>query len=623
MEQIAARLDDRLGLLTGGSRAASGRHQTLLAAIDWSYNLLAEAEKALFRRLSVFSGGWTLEAAEAVCASNDVARTDVLELLSGLVDKSLVLADERHGHQRYRFMVTLLDYAQRRLQQTDEQAPLQRIHAEFFTEYALKSDAQLMNPDQDIWLERLNLEHDNMRAALNWASEYDLQLALSLAGSLGRFWYLQGYWGEGRRWLAGLLEREAAYLHSGPRVRALNAAARLVQQQGDHAAVRSIVEEALILARECGDEHETAVALNTAAIGYGDQGEFAEARACLEQSLAIRRRLGNRSALAITLNNLGILAAQQGEYRTARTLFDESLATFREVEDKHGIAMALVNCGDLSSRMGDHAAARLLLEESLALARNLGDKALMPVALNTLGELVCRQGEHEAARALNEEGLAISRQVGDRRLVAATLLCLGAEAEHLGAYGEARSNFEKTLSLLREFDYKPKIGVALNCLGRLAVRHEDNAGARLHHEESLAMFQRMGMRHGIAESLLGLADIARSEGDQEPALALYRKSLAMLLDIGDQTQLPRLLENIGASLLVKGQAERAVLLWGASQAFRERTSTCRPPNERAEYEQHLECARRDLDHERFAAAWATGRAMTFEQAVSCAMSEEL
>ena len=313
VEQIASRLDDRLGLLTGGSRAASGRHQTLLAAIDWSYNLLAEAEKALFRRLSVFSGGWTLEAAEAICASDGVARTDVLELLSGLVDKSLVLADERQGHQRYRFMVTLLDYAQRRLQQTEEQAALQRIHAEFFAEYALKSDAQLMNPDQDVWLERLNLEHDNMRAALNWAAEHDVQLALSLAGSLGRFWYLEGCWEEGRRWLTDLLSHEGAALHSGWRVKALNAAARLVQHQGDLAGARSIVEEALTLARERGDEHEAAVALNTAAICHGDQGEFAEARACLEQSLAIRRRLGNRSVVAITLNNLGILASQQGE----------------------------------------------------------------------------------------------------------------------------------------------------------------------------------------------------------------------------------------------------------------------------------------------------------------------
>ena len=165
---------------------------------------------------------------------------------AGLVDKSLVLADERQGHQRYRFMVTLLDYAQRHLQQTDEQAALQRIHAEFFTEYTLRSDAQLMNPDQGVWLERLNLEHDNMRAALSWASEHDVQLGLSLAGSLGRFWYLQGYWGEGRRWLEGLLEREGAHLHSGRRVKALNAAARLVHYQGDHAAARSIVEEALI-----------------------------------------------------------------------------------------------------------------------------------------------------------------------------------------------------------------------------------------------------------------------------------------------------------------------------------------------------------------------------------------
>jgi tetratricopeptide (TPR) repeat protein len=623
VDQILTKLHDRLGLLTGGSRTAAGRHQTLVAAIDWSYNLLSAAERQLFRRLAVFSGGWTLEAAEAVCAGDGVARTEMLALLAGLVDKSLVLTEDPQGYQRYRLMMTVLEYAQKCLRQTDEQPALQRMHAQFFTAFAIEGEAHLMSPGQEVWLERLNIEHDNIRAALKWASSDDVQLALRLGAALGRFWYLQGYWSEGRGWLADLLELEGAHLHPGPRVQALNAAARLIQQQGDHAAARSIAEEALILARKCGDEREVAVALNTVAINHGIEGDFAAARVLLEESLAIRRRLGNKGVIALTLNNLGVLATFQAEYMTARGLFHESLAIFREIEDKHGIAMALVNCGDLLGRTGDDAVARSLVEEGLALARSVGDKALIPIALNTLGDLVCRQGEHETARVLNEEALEVSRQVGDKRLVAAALLSLGIEAEHREANAEARSAFEATLTLLRDLGHKPKIAVALNLLGRVAARDGDYAGAQSFHEESLEMCRRMGMRDCMAESLLGLANIAHLQGDHGSALALCRQSLAILLEIRDQRELPRLLEKIALLLILQRKPAPGASLCGAAQAIRERTTISRPPNDRAEYEQHVEWSRRELGHERFTVAWASGHAMTLEQAISYALKEEL
>jgi non-specific serine/threonine protein kinase len=621
VDRILAKLHDRLGLLTGGSRTATGRHQTLLAAIDWSYNLLNAAERTLFRRLAVFSGGWTLEAAEAICAGDGVARTDVLELLSGLVDKSLVLTEEWREYQRYRLMMTVQEYAQNCLRQTDDQPALERAHVQFFTAFAVEGEAHLMSPGQEVWLQRLNAEHDNIRAALKWASTNDVELALRLGAALGRFWYLQGYWGEGRGWLEALLELEGGHLHPGPRAQVLNATARLIQQQGEHEPARSIAEEALRLARTCGDEREVAVALNTAAINHGMEGDFAAARVLLEESLAIRRRLGNKGVIALTLNNLGVLATLQAEYMTARALLHESLGTFREIEDKHGIAMALVNCGDLVGRTGDEVVARSLVEEGLALARSVGDKALIPVALNTLGELVCRQGEHETARALNEEALEVSRQVGDKRVVAATLLSLGIETEHREAYAEARRAVETTLTLLRELGHKPKIAVALNCLGRIATRDGDYAGGKLFHEESLEMCRRMGMRDCMAESLFGLASVAQRQGDHRSALALCRQSLAILLDIGDQRELPHLLEKIALLLILQRQTAPGASLYGAAQALRERTNITRPPNDRVEYEQHVEWSRRELGDERFTAAWADGRAMPLEQAISCALND--
>jgi len=623
VDQIFARLHDRLGLLTGGSRTATARHQTLLAAIDWSYNLLSAVERTLFRRLAVFRGGWTLDAAETICAGDGVARGDVLELLSGLVDKSLVLTEERRGYLRYRFMVTLGEYAQKWLRQSDEGTAVQRTHAEFFTEIAEQGDTHLMSPDQKVWLDRLNIEYDNIRAAMNWAAFADLRLALRLGAALYRFWYVRGYWGEGRRWITDLLELEGTQLHSDLRAQALNTAAQLALLQGDHATARTTVEEALMLARRCGDERHTAIALNTAAALESVQGEFGRARSLLEECLAIRRRTGNKALIALTLSNLGILATLQTDYVTARALFDESLATFRAIEDKHGIVMALVNSSDLLGRIGDHGATRAVVEEGIALARSLGDRALLPNALNALGEVVCRQGDHETARVLNEEALQIARQVGNRGEEAVALLSLGVEAEHREAYTIARSAFETTLTLLRDLGDKPKMAVALNCLGRIAARNGDPAGARLFHEESLEMCQRMGMRDCMAESLLGLANVAHLQADHGSALALCRQSLGILREIGDQREFPRLLEKIGLLLTLQRQPAPGASLCAAAEAIRERATIARPPNDSAEYEQYVESSRRELGNERFTAAWASGRAMTLEEAISYALKEQL
>ena len=212
VEQIADRLGDRLKLLRGGSRTSLPRHQTLLAAIDWSYNLLSETEKTLFRRLAVFSGGWTLEAAENVCVGEPVDRDNLLELLSGLIDKSLVLLDERDGQQRYRFMMTLLEYAQERLLQTQEAAAIYRAHAGFFSALVLEGESRSMSAGENTWLDRIKLEYDNIRSASSWISKEEPEAGLRLAAALWRFWYLNGYLA-GRPPMAGGDADTAAGIH--------------------------------------------------------------------------------------------------------------------------------------------------------------------------------------------------------------------------------------------------------------------------------------------------------------------------------------------------------------------------------------------------------------------------
>jgi predicted ATPase len=619
VEQIAARISDRLTLLTGGSRTALPRHQTLLAAIDWSYNLLSESEKILFRRLSVFSGGWTLEAAETVCAGDGVDTGHVLGLLAGLVDKSLVLAEEREGQQRYRFMVTLLEYALKRLMQTEEGETISRGHARFFVALAVAGEPKLMSTEQKVWLEGLNAEYDNIRAVLNWTSKKNAEMGLRLAGALGQFWYLRGYWDEGRRWLAEMLGASGALAHPAQRVRALNAAAWIALNQGEYVSARSFSEEALSLSRESGDKRETGFALNCLAILTAEQGEFAVARSLLEESLTIRRELGDKSMIASTLQNVGILAFRQGEFASARSLFEESLGISREVGYKHGIATALVNCGEVARRMGDHAAAQALLDEGLALAKDMGDKIVIPIALNALGALAGRQGDYAAARALHTKGLEVSRELGDKRLIAENLQSLGIVAEK---YPAARSLFEKSLAIRRELGDRAEIAIALNHLGSVIARQGDYATARSLHEEGLAICQQLGVKDGIAQSLKGLADVAHLGGDYALAVSLYRQSLAMWLELGEKPEFLHPLEHVAGVLMARGQHERAVRLWGAAQGLRNTISVPRPPYETDRYERQISAARVVLGEEGFAVFWAQGQAMGTDQAIEYALQDE-
>jgi non-specific serine/threonine protein kinase len=616
IDQIVARLSDRLKLLTGGSRTASPRHQTLLAAIDWSYNLLTEPEKILFRRLAGFSGGWTLEAAEAVCAGGGVERESVLELLSGLVDKSLVLPEERDGQQRYRFMVTIAEYAHKHLMETAEGPAIIRGHARFFVALAEEGESKLWGTEQKTWLDRLNAEYDNMRSVLNWTSHEDADTGLHLAGTLGRFWYLRGYRDEGRRWLAQMLAATGGREHAARRVKALNAAALIAMNQGEYASARAFAEEALLLSRECGDRPETAMALNTLAVVAGKQSDFAASRSLLEECLTIRRELGDKRSIAPTLNNAAILALRQYELAAAKSLFDESLAMAREVGDTHAIATALINRGEVARRMGDYTFAQSLTEESLALARDIGDNTVIPIALNCLGDLAARQGDLAAARAFHTKGLDLARELGDRHLIADLLLSLGLAAED---YQTARSLFQESLGIRRALDERVEIAGALNCLGSLAARQGDDGAARALFEESLAICRQLGAKDGLARSLGGLADLARMQADHDVALSLYKQSLAIWSEAGETPEFMRPLEHLAALVMARGQFARAVRLWGAAQALRETIAVPRQPSETDEFDNCVSAARAALGGEGFAEAWTQGRTMNTNRIIAFAL----
>jgi predicted ATPase/DNA-binding SARP family transcriptional activator len=312
-EQISERLGHSLKLLTGGERTADHRHQTLRATLDWSFELLSEPERVLFRRLSVFAVGFTLEAAESVGAGGGIEVEDVLELLSYLVEKSLVVAEENWERgARYRLLEPVRQYAWERLRMSGDAEPIGRRHAEFFLALAEEAELELSGPRQPEWLDRLETEHDNLRAALSWALEREVDLGPRIAGALCRFWHTRGYLSEGRRYLEEAVTRRDV-VPASVRAKALDGLGWIAEPQGDYERARVAYEESLELYRSSNDKGGVANTLGDLGSLALDRGDYGQATSLLEKSLTLHRELGNREEVIGVLNGLGVLASAKGD----------------------------------------------------------------------------------------------------------------------------------------------------------------------------------------------------------------------------------------------------------------------------------------------------------------------
>ena len=435
VEDIDRKLDQRFRLLTGGSRTALPRQQTLRALIDWSYYLLNEPEKALLGRLSVFAGGWTLEEAEQVCAGGSVAQSEILDLLTSLTDKSLVVAEIFSPSVRYRFLETIRQYASDRLSDSDDPETWRERHLAYFLALAEQAEPKLLGSEQQMWLERLDAEHDNIREALAWSEEtpQEGEAGLRLCGALWLFWLVRGYLGEGRRWCAAALDRASRATPEDSRVvgpsgrdeaargKTLTGAGVLANLQGEYGTARLLCEKALGIWRELGNREGIAASLNQLGNVAQVQGDYGAAQALYEEALGIRRELGDRVGIASLLNNLGNLALALGDYGAARALYEEALPIWRELENTWGVAVVLDNLGNVVREQGDYAAARLLCEEALVIRRELGNRRGIATSLNSLGNVAQVQGDEGAAYALQSEALGIRRELGDRAGIVSSL----------------------------------------------------------------------------------------------------------------------------------------------------------------------------------------------------------
>ena len=491
--QISSRLDDCFSLLTDGRRTALPRHKTLRAAMDWSYDLLPGGERAMFRRLSVFAGGWTLSAAEAVCAGDGFEEADTLDLLAQLVDKSLVLVAAEDGPQseeaRYRMLEPVRQYASEMLAEGGEAQEIRRRHAEFFLALAEEADLGLEGAQQAAWLRRLDEEHDNIRVALSWSlgRDGDAGLGLRMGAALGEFWYLRGY-REGRRWLEEALARSGSTA-TAARARALQRVSWLAIYQGDFDRAEGASEE-----------------------GLGIEG--------VERFLSA----SGDSVAAELKRTLGLSVVHRGEYGRATRIFEESLALSRQAGNDRGVAISLRRLGLAWRGRGEFGRARAFLEEALALCRGSGDPALIATIQAHLGMTFVFQGDLERATKLLEEATAMFREQRHRVYLALDLAYLGWTALLRGDPERADTLLKESLGLQRDVDDKPAASESLTALACVAeVRGEARRAARLF-GAAQALREAMGFRQEpgdrtLQEPYLTASRFRLSEASWEAALA--------------------------------------------------------------------------------------------------------
>ncbi len=587
VEQIATRLDGRFRLLTGGSRTAVPRQQTLRASIDWSHDLLAEPERVLLRRLAVFVGGWTLEAAEAVCAGDGLDHDEVLDVLAQLVNKSLVVTDREQGQEtRYRLLETIRQYALERLA-ASEGATIRHQHLAYVVQLAERAEPHLRAFEMVVWLDRLAAEHDNIRSALEWALETDGEAALRLAGALWWFWYLRGHGNEGGDWLERALSIETIArgeqliwpARAMIRGKALNVAGFLSLMQGETEKGAVFAAESLAIFRELGPAGKRGMAYALLYLAWVavQRPDMARAKSLLHESMALFREAGDTFGMAECLNVLAYQAQVDGDHERERTIWEENLALRKEIGDKDGIALAYASLGRLALWQGDAQRAITLYEESLAGFREVGNNTQIAYILATMA---WAQGDYVQEAKMYETALAIGRESGDEYAMASAFHGLGSVACAQGDYGEAAKMYEEELTIGRGMSHKFVIGSALLSLAGVARSRGEYASARAHHAEALAVWQAAGLRFGVPLSLAAFASLATAQE----------------------------------------QAERAARLFGAAEALQAVFHFILAPADRADHDRDVATVRAALGEAAFVAAWAEGRAMTMEQAIDEALN---
>jgi predicted ATPase/transcriptional regulator with XRE-family HTH domain len=595
---LLERLGRRLPVLAGGLHDLPARQQTMRDAIAWSYELLDEPEQALFRRMCVFIGGCTLDAAEVICADDSDAAA-VLDGLTALMASSLLRLDvsaapeqptppgqsdgrPAAGAPRVTMLETIREYGTERLDEHSDAASIGQRHAAYYLALAETAAAALAGPAAAGWLARLDAEHDNLRAALRWALDWgDPVTALRLAGALWRFWAQRGHLSEGRRWFteAFALSGDDGLAAPAAQVNWLIGAARLAMDQAAFDAASAYCEQAAALAREHGDAADQAAALNTQ----------------------------------------GLLARALNRYADSAHAHEAALPLARAAADRGGTATALLGLAYAAMFTGDATRASALAEESLAEARKSGDQLILAQVLFFLGWVASNGAGFERARVLTTEALSLFTTLGDSGGRAEALFVLGTVEVYSGRYQEAAAFFTDSLKQHRDHGAEPITARDLGGLGTALLNLNDLPRARAVLDESLVVARRYDDPWSSAMSLMLLGHVDLAEGDETHAQAVLAEAASLFRATGNMVYLPWCLEGLAGLAAARGDYERAAELDGARDALRNQIGVFLPPVHPVGYSQTLEAARAGLTQAAFDAARAGPAGQTPLQIIAATM----
>lgn len=653
-EQIAGRLDDHLRLLTGGSRTALERQQTLRAAVDWSYQLLSDNERLLLKRLSVFFGGFTLETAEEVCADQSLEIYEVLDLVGQLVDKSLVVLEPKGRAARYRQLETIRQFAREKLLESGEGSAVRTRHRDFFMELAEKAAPELEGPGVGQWLETLDFENDNLRGALEWSlSEDDPEPGMRIAGALFLFWQVRGYGTEAKSWLESLLAKEGT-VAPGPKWRALRAAGAFIP--GNASVSRRFTEEGIELARQAGEDigvgrltmqlalhtlffgemSESASLMDTAASlarSSGDlfgegmatlwkgrlatiRGNYVESRRLVEQALAIARSSGSPLLIGRSLFTLATAADHDRDYSTERDLLEEALALARETSDTWGIWFTLAELARLAEIRQEEQLGAELWEEATRIVRESGDVFW----LHLLAVKATNRGDYSEALGLYRECIVRYRELGAADEVALELNIAGWMAYLLGDLPTARSLVEESVAMVRELTPGSKRfqAASAHSLGEIMRAQGDLPQARSYFEEGLSLARQAEIKALEVDCLSGLGAISRAEKDLAAAKSFLAQALKIAGEVRETNMVASLFNHASGLWVDEGRDEDALKLLAASSSMMESTNYKLPVVIRAMVDEDLESIRARISPDVFDKIWTGASGMTIDEGLQLA-----
>jgi predicted ATPase len=579
-QAMLSRLQQRLPLLTTGPLNLPSRQRTLRNAIAWSYDLLEPQVQRLLMILSVFSGGFTIEAVETIasqCLKDDIS---ILDGLSRLADQSLIRPHvsevaTQEDEPRLAMLETIREFAQEQLQKEPMLGQVYSAHADYFIKLAETAAHQLHGAEQVQWFNCLEREYDNLQSVIQWTFETGQpELTAQLCISLSRFWYLRGYPSQGSQWLERLLIH-ADELPKLSQAQLLSTAAVLASGQANTTKVIEYSEKALALHRELGNLRGIADVLNGLGVVALDRGDYQRADDIYSESLSLSRQLGDSWGAARALNNLGLTAFDRRDYPQANLYLKESLEIARQNQDISVAAYALLNLGRTAMYQGNYDLGKTYLEESLSLQRQLGNKRGISFALLNLGELFLIQGESARTISLCQESLALCLELGDKRGAGFSYMNLGQAAFNEQNYAQASRYSLESARLLREIGDLWPLANVLNDLGRISVA-------------------------------LNQPDLAR---------AAFRESALLWREIGDEVSNTMNIIGMGTLLLQENQVMDAMRLFGAACQHRKNISMPLTQSAQNYVDCWIRAAQEMLDPPAFAESWRAGETMGFEQAL--------